>query len=109
MDVLCTAAADALNEVCEVVTRRFAGRTGLNLIGYPRLVGVITIDGEVTVRAIEDVANSVRLRVLRTEGRLRIGWLLFRVRAKSRCWHGGVAVGASTDLRLVIRNPGPHV
>src|SRR5436305_1910806 len=109
MDVLCAATADALNEICEVVTRRFARRPGLNLIGYPRLIGVITIDGEIAVRAIKDVANGVRLRVLRTEGSLRIGWLLVRVRAKSRCWHCGVAVCASADLRLVIGDPGPHL
>src|SRR5208282_6908343 len=82
MNVLGAAAADALDEVGVVVAGGFAVGAGFDLICDPGFVGVVAVDGEIAVRAVENVADSVGLGVFGTEGGLR-GCRLF----------GGVGVG----------------
>ena len=46
MNVLGAAAADAIDEIREVVAGGFAVGAGLELIGEPSFVGVVAVDGE---------------------------------------------------------------
>src|SRR2546430_564055 len=75
VNVFGTAAANAVNEVCEMVAGRFAGGAGLCLIGEPGLICVVSVDAEVSIRSVEDVSNGVGLRVLGSEW-LVSGWLV---------------------------------
>src|ERR1700719_2073621 len=77
MDVLGATAADAIDEVGVVVAGASAVRAGFDLIGDPRFVGVVAVDGQVAVGAVEDVADGVSLGVLRPEGLLLAGGLFF--------------------------------
>src|SRR5689334_19951692 len=92
MDILCTTASDAIDEVGEMVSGCFARWSRFCLISDPRLVRIVAIDSEVSVRSIEDVSDRVGLRVLRTQ-RLFLTYLLPVARRKSGSRDSSAAVG----------------
>ena len=49
VNVLGAAAADAVDEVREMVPASFSRRSRLSLVGQPRLVRIVSIDGEIPV------------------------------------------------------------
>ena len=66
MNIFGAPTSNTLNKVRPMIARALARWAGFSLIGKPGFVGIVPIDGEVTVRAIKDIANGVGLRVLRT-------------------------------------------
>src|ERR1700675_1908878 len=102
MNVLGATAADAIDEVGVVVAGASAVRAGFDLIGDPRFVGVVAVDGQVTVGAVENVADGVSLGVLRPEGLLLAGGLFVGRGRESRGRHAAGSVRAGADFRFVI-------
>jgi hypothetical protein len=49
VDVFGAAAADAVYEISVVVAGGFAVWAGFDFVGYPRLVGIVSVDGQVAV------------------------------------------------------------
>ena len=70
MNVLSATAAHAINEIGVVVGGAFSRGAGFDLIGDPSLIRIVSVNGEIAVRAVEDVADGVGLGVLGAEGRL---------------------------------------
>src|SRR5215831_1976316 len=104
MNILGAAAANAINEVCEVVASCFTGRPRLGLLGQPGFIGIVPVNGEITIRAIKDVADGVGLCIFWSQ-RLFIGVVLAGARAQSRGRNPAGPVSTAADLGLVIRDP----
>src|SRR5450631_377315 len=110
VDVLGAAAADAVDEIGVVVAGGFAVGAGLDFVGEPGLVGVVAIYGEVTVGAVEEVADRVGLGVFGAEGRLNVGRLffcgLFGGGGAQACRrHAAASVSAGADFGFVVGDP----
>src|SRR5690348_5724975 len=71
-NVLRAAAANAINEIGEVVCVRFPGRAWLDVRGEPGLVGIVAVDAQVTLRTEEDVSDGIGLRIHDTGDRLSV-------------------------------------
>src|SRR5215467_5517880 len=67
MNVFGLPAANAVNEVCVMIARSFSGRPRFTLVCNPSLVRIVSIGGEITVRAIKNVPDGVGLGVLGPE------------------------------------------
>src|SRR3989442_11790777 len=104
MNVLGTTAANAINEVRVVVTRTLTVWPGFGLISKPSLVCVVSIDGEIAVRSVESVANSVGLCVFWPQGLCALRLFVWSG-AESRGGHSTGPVGTGAYLRLVIGDP----
>src|SRR5215469_6715590 len=108
MNIFGAAAANAINEVRVVVARSFAGGSGFGLIGNPRLIRVVSVDGEIAVRSVKNVANGVSFGIHWSQ-RL---WLLSRLLGcggiQSRGGHTGCSISAGANLRLMIGDPVAH-
>src|SRR5215475_6359757 len=86
MDVLGLPAANAVNEVREMISGGTCRRSGLHMLGQPGLVRVITVDTQIAFRSIEEVADRICFRIDRSDGPdacERIGSFLRRYRRRS--------------------------
>src|SRR5215472_16160387 len=110
MDVLGLPAANAFNEVREMISRGAGRRPGLHMLCQPRLVRVIAVDTQIACRSIEEVADRICFCIDRSDGPdagERIGSFLRRGRRRSSgaesCGRYSAAfVGSGTDLGFVI-------
>src|SRR5215467_7229109 len=116
MDVLDLPAANAINEVREMISGGACRRSGLHMLGQPRLVRVIAVDTQIAFRSIEEVANRICFCIDRADGPdagERIGSFLRRSGRRSggrescRGYYAAF-VGSGTDLGFVIRDPWPN-
>src|ERR1700689_4848701 len=100
MNIFGAAAADAFDEVGVVVAGGFAVWARFDLVGDPGFVGVVAVDGEIAVGAVENVAHGVRFGVFGTERGLRGCWFFGGacVRSESRWWNGAGAVCAGANF-----------
>src|SRR5262249_43432841 len=114
MDVLGLPAANAVNEVREMISGGAGRRSGFDVLGQPRFVRVITVDTQIAIRSIEEVADRICFCIDRPDGpdaSERIGSFLRRRRCRSgesRSWYSAAFIGSRTDLRFVIGNPWPN-
>src|SRR5258708_2820806 len=106
MNVLGTTAANAIDEVCVMIARTIAVWAGFGLIRQPRLVAIVSIDGEKAHRSIENVADGVRLCTFWPQG-LLVSRLFVCIGAESRGGYTTSAVSTGADLGLVVRDPVP--
>src|SRR5438270_6370432 len=104
VNVLGTTAANAIDEVREMVASRLARGSGFSLIGEPGLVGIVPIDPKVSIGPVKNVADGVGLRVLRSQ-RLPLAGLLVVSGRQSGSRYSCASVGAGSDLGLVVSNP----
>src|SRR5260370_25488797 len=104
MNVLGTTVANAINEVRVVVTRTLTVWPWFGLIRQPSLVCVVSIDGEIAVRSVESVANSVGLCVFWPQGLCALRLFVWSG-AESRGGHSTGPVSTGAYLRLVIGDP----
>src|SRR6266446_41396 len=104
MNVLGTTAANALDEVCVMVARTLAVRPGFGTIVQPRLVSIVSIDGEIALCPIEDVANGVGLCIFWPQGLLARG-LFVCIGGESRGGHTTGTVSAGAYLGLMVGDP----
>ena len=103
MEIFGASAANASDEVCPVVAGCFARRSRLDLIREPGLVGIVSIDCQVTVRSVEDIADGVGFSVFRAQN------LLILVLLAQACgWNAIDAIGVPPDLGLMIGDPMSH-
>src|SRR5215471_10167121 len=106
MDVLGLAAANAVNEVGEMIPGGAGRRSGFDVLGQPRFVRVIAVDTQIAIRAIEEIADRICFCVDRSDGPdtcERIGRSLRRRRRRSRGGKSGgrysaAFVGSRADL-----------
>src|SRR6516164_5804275 len=103
MEIFGAPAANAIDEVCPVVAGCFAGRSRLDLIREPGLVGIVAIDCQVTVRSVEDIADGVGFRIFRSQN-----LFILRFLGQARWWNATGAIGVGADLGLVIGDPMPY-
>src|SRR5215471_18475253 len=114
MDVLSLAAVNTVNEVREMISGGAGRRSGLDVLGEPRFVGVIAVDTQIAIRSIEEVADRICLCIDRPDGpdaSERIGSFLRGRscrRGESSSWYSAAFVGSRTDFRFVIGNPWPN-
>src|SRR5689334_9902154 len=104
MNVLCATAANALAEVGVMIAGTLAVRPGFDTGVQPRLVGIVSIDGEIALGSVEDVADGVGLCILRPQ-RLLLACRLLCIGRESRGGHPASAVSASSYLRLMVGDP----
>src|SRR5690242_10175985 len=105
MNVLGATAANALDEVGVMIAGTLAVWPGFGTVVQPRLVGIVSIDGEIAFGSVEDVADGVGLCILWPQ-RLLLACSLFAcIGSESRGGHAASAVSASSYLRLVVGDP----
>src|SRR5438046_10671755 len=102
MNVLGTATANALDEVRVMVTGSFALRPRLVLIRQPCLVRVVSVDSEIAVRTVEQIADGVGFGVLWSQGPWLVGWLLGWSCRQARSRHPTGPISACANLRFMI-------
>src|SRR5215471_14383596 len=106
MDVLSLPAANAVNEVGEMIPGGAGRRSGFDVLGQPRFVRVIAVDTQIAIRSIEEVADRICLCIDRSNGPdpcERIGSLLRQRRSRSTGGessgrYSAAFVGSCTDL-----------
>src|SRR5262252_6129079 len=114
MDVFGLPAANAVNEVCVMIARTFAGRPGFALVGNPRLIRIVSIGGQIAVRSVKNIPDGVGLRVFgsqRCDGLVigAAGGFLVGSDIQPGSRHTTCSVSACSNLRLVIGDPMPHL
>src|SRR5215468_2824170 len=105
MDVLDLPAANAVNEVREMIPGGAGRRAGFDVLGQPRFVRVIAVDTQIATRSIEEVADRICFCIDRSDGPdacERIGSFLRRRRRRSgvgesRGRYSAAFVGSRTD------------
>src|SRR5580704_8304720 len=105
MNILGTAAANAINEVRIVVARGFTVWPGFGLFRQPRFVGVVAVDGKIALRTIKQVADGVGLCILWTKGLLFVSRLFVGIGGKAGGGNRAGAVSAAADFRFVVGDP----
>src|SRR5215831_19365966 len=113
MDVLGLPAANAVNEVREMISGGGGRWSRFDVFGQPRLVRVIAVDAQIAFRSIEEVADRICFCIDRPDGPdagERIRSFLRRCRRRSgggeSCSRYSAAfVGSGTDLGFVIGDP----
>src|SRR4029077_17771050 len=103
--ILRPAAAHAVNKVRIMIPGRFSGRPRFHLIGYPSLVSVVSIDSQISVGSVENVADGICLRIFGPQRLLLAGRLLRRRGSESGRGHAASTVRAGAKLRLMIGDP----
>ena len=88
-----------------MVTGSFALRPRLVLIRQPCLVRVVSVDSEIAVRTVEQIADGVGFGVLWSQGLWLVGWLLGWSCRQSRSRHPTGPISACANLRFMIGDP----
>src|SRR5690242_18760396 len=105
MQVFCTAAANTVNKVCEVIASGFAGRPGLDLVCEESLVGVVAINHYVSVGTVKEITDGVGLGILRAERLLSLSTGMIDGGFETGGRDGASTPRGCTDLRFMVSNP----